>query len=60
MTVRHIKYGAKAEDVVSFSTAFIDSIERILAEKWCVLSILKREDLNHLIAVDASRKFESI
>ena len=34
MTVRHIKYGAKAEDVATFSTAFIDSVERILAEKW--------------------------
>ena len=34
MTVRHIKYGAKAEDEVTFSAAFIGSIERILAEKW--------------------------
>jgi hypothetical protein len=37
MTVRHIKYGAKAEDVGVFATAFIDTVERILEDKWCVL-----------------------
>ena len=35
MTVRHIKYGAKAEDVGTFSTAFIDTVERVLQDKWC-------------------------
>ena len=34
MTVRHIKYGARAEDVGAFSAAFIDTVERILGDKW--------------------------
>ena len=34
MTVRHIKYGAKAEDVGIFASAFIDTVSRLLSESW--------------------------
>jgi hypothetical protein len=35
MTVRHIKYGAKAEDVAAFSAAFVDTVGRLLGdERW--------------------------
>ena len=34
MTVRHIKYGAKAEDVDIFASAFIETVSRLLGEKW--------------------------
>ena len=33
MTVRHIKYGAKAEDVGIFAQAFIETVERLLGER---------------------------
>ena len=34
MTVRHIKYGARAEDVGTFAAAFIETVERLLGDKW--------------------------
>ncbi len=34
MTVRHIKYGAKAEDVGTFAHAFVETVERLLGERW--------------------------
>ncbi len=35
MTVRHIKYGAKAEDVGTFAHTFIETLQRLLGDKWC-------------------------
>ena len=34
MTVRHIKYGAKAEDVSTFANTFVETVERLLGDKW--------------------------
>jgi hypothetical protein len=34
MTVRHIKYGAKAEDVGTFAHAFVETVERLLGDRW--------------------------
>ncbi len=34
MTVRHITYGAKAEDVGTFAHAFVETVERLLGDRW--------------------------
>ena len=42
MTVRHIKYGAKAEDVSTFANTFVETVERLLGDKWWGKKTLKR------------------
>ena len=32
--VRHIKYGARPEDVEPFAAAFMEALSRIMADRW--------------------------